>query len=578
MGEEDLAQAQTELRQATSNRMPDRLGEEAHRARILMIAGLVFVVTGALIFIVQMILALHPDFPSAPAIDLVVDAVLVSMGGLAVWLVRSERTRTATWVVIGSVLGIAVFQLYVEGQPATDFSGGLGLFLVVVLGFVLLDRGSAWLVGVICALSFIGIQALWLGGYLPQPISRDPLSQIAFSIVAWLAISVIVAAVISSTMVALRKHREHLEELVEERTRELREAHQRITEVLALNQSIITASSLGITAYDASGVCVLANQSAAQIIGATEEQVLRQNFYHLASWRESNLLQIAEEALTSGSETRKEVHVHSTFGRDIWIDCRFVPFTLGGQPHLLLLTDDVTEQRELQQRLIRQQRLAVLGELAGGVGHELRNPLGAIKNAAYFLNMVLPEQTSDPEVEEALEILEREVIQSERIIGGLLDYARTRSPVRREVDLNGIARAALSRVDVPQCIEVWDQLGHSLPHILGDSDQLRRAFENLIRNAVQAMPEGGRLTVSTEVETPEWVVVSVADTGVGIPEENRSRIFEPLFTTRAKGIGLGLPVVRTLIEGHGGTIAVESAVGEGSAFHVRLPVGGEEGD
>lgn len=578
MGEEDLAQAQTELRQATSNRMPDRLGEEAHRARILMIAGLVFVVTGALIFIVQMILALHPDFPSAPAIDLVVDAVLVSMGGLAVWLVRSERTRTATWVVIGSVLGIAVFQLYVEGQPATDFSGGLGLFLVVVLGFVLLDRGSAWLVGVICALSFIGIQALWLGGYLPQPISRDPLSQIAFSIVAWLAISVIVAAVISSTMVALRKHREHLEELVEERTRELREAHQRITEVLALNQSIITASSLGITAYDASGVCVLANQSAAQIIGATEEQVLRQNFYHLASWRESNLLQIAEEALTSGSETRKEVHVQSTFGRDIWIDCRFVPFTLGGQPHLLLLTDDVTEQRELQQRLIRQQRLAVLGELAGGVGHELRNPLGAIKNAAYFLNMVLPEQTSDPEVEEALEILEREVIQSERIIGGLLDYARTRSPVRREVDLNDIARAALSRVDVPQCIEVWDQLGHSLPHILGDSDQLRRAFENLIRNAVQAMPEGGRLTVSTEVETPEWVVVSVADTGVGIPEENRSRIFEPLFTTRAKGIGLGLPVVRTLIEGHGGTIAVESAVGEGSAFHVRLPVGGEEGD
>jgi len=231
------------------------------------------------------------------------------------------------------------------------------------------------------------------------------------------------------------------------------------------------------------------------------------------------------------------------------------------------------ELQEAQERLVRQEKLAVLGQLAGGVGHELRNPLGAIKNAAYFLNMVL--EKPEPEVKETLEILEKEVATSERIISSLLGFARPKPPIRRKVDINEVVQEALSRTTVPEKVEVVRQLDATLPAVLADPDQLAQVFGNVILNGIQAMPQGGRLIVQSEVLNPEWVAVSIVDTGVGIPEENLGKIFEPLFTTKSRGIGLGLAVTRTLVEGHGGVIEVESKAAKGSTFVVKLPVGGK---
>jgi signal transduction histidine kinase len=239
------------------------------------------------------------------------------------------------------------------------------------------------------------------------------------------------------------------------------------------------------------------------------------------------------------------------------------------------------ELREAQGQLIRREKLAVLGQLAGGVGHELRNPLGAIKNAVYLLNMVLEEP--EPEVREALEIVEQEVGTCDSIIRSLLDFARTKAPVRREVDVNDVLRAALFRITIPEDIEVMTQLDETVPIILADPDQLVQVFGNIILNGIQAMPEGGRLLVKTaRLSSPKtsevsgkpprsgWVAVSFADTGVGIPEENLEKLFEPLFTTKAKGVGLGLALVKTLVEVNGGSIEVESEVGKGSTFTVGL--------
>ena len=229
------------------------------------------------------------------------------------------------------------------------------------------------------------------------------------------------------------------------------------------------------------------------------------------------------------------------------------------------------ELRDAQEELVRKEKLAVLGQLAGGVGHELRNPLGAIKNAAYFLNMVL--EDADPEVSETLEILEKEVATSERIISSLLDFARIKSPNLQQVYINDIVTEATSRIKVPENVELVSQLDKSLPMIPADPDLLNQVFGNIILNAIQAMPEGGILTVKSEVSNPEWVSVSFADTGVGIPEENLCKLFEPLFTTKAKGIGLGLAVSHRLIEAHGGRIEVQSEIGKGTTFTVRLPIG-----
>jgi PAS domain S-box-containing protein len=239
-----------------------------------------------------------------------------------------------------------------------------------------------------------------------------------------------------------------------------------------------------------------------------------------------------------------------------------------------MVEERTRELREAHEKLVRTEKLATLGQLAGGVGHELRNPLGVIKNAAYLLNMIL--EDTEPEVKEALDILGKEVATSDRIISSLLDFARAKPPTRREVDINEVVRETLSRIAVPENIEVATQLKEALPSILADPDQLVQVFGNAITNAGQAMPEGGRIVVKSEAPSVGWVSVSFTDTGVGIPEENLNKIFEPLFTSKAKGIGLGLAIIKTMVEAHGGDIEVQSEVGRGSTFTVRLPIGEEE--
>jgi len=235
------------------------------------------------------------------------------------------------------------------------------------------------------------------------------------------------------------------------------------------------------------------------------------------------------------------------------------------------IVDERTQKlREAQEQLIRKEKLAILGKLAGGVGHELRNPLGSIKNAAYFLKMVLG--NPEPEVKETLEILEKEVASSEHIISSLLDFARSKPPARSKVDLNDLLQEVISLTIIPDRIKVVSKLAESRPLILADPDQLSQVFKNLILNAFQAMPEKGQLVIKSEILPQELVAISFADSGTGIAKENQENIFEPLFTTKAKGIGLGLAIVKTLIEGHGGTIELQSEPGKGSVFTVRLPI------
>jgi PAS domain S-box-containing protein len=243
--------------------------------------------------------------------------------------------------------------------------------------------------------------------------------------------------------------------------------------------------------------------------------------------------------------------------------------------------EEIVEERtqalcDAQEQLVRQERLAVLGQLSGGIAHELRNPLGAISNSAYFLNLALKEP--DPKVKNALDILEREVRTCAGIISSLLDFARGRPPARREVDLKHIVHGAISRTPIPENIKVVTRLAEELPTIQADAEQLEQVFGNLILNALQAMtlpgkkPGGGQLLIQAKVRGPGWVSISFTDTGVGIAQENLEKIFEPLFTTRSRGIGLGLALVKMLVEGHGGSIQVESVVGQGSAFTVKLPL------
>jgi PAS domain S-box-containing protein len=387
---------------------------------------------------------------------------------------------------------------------------------------------------------------------------------------------------------------------------ERKQAERAIQEAREYAENIVETVREPLVVLDADLRVVSANRSFYQTFGVTPEETEGQLFYSLDNrqWDIPRLRELLEEILSENIvfDDFEVEHDFETVGRQTMIlNARRIYREANKTQLVLLAIEDVTEHkraeealkkyserleemveertkelRDAQEELLRKERLAILGQLAGGVGHELRNPLGALKNAAYFLNMVIEEP--EPEVKETLEILEREVGTSERIISSLLDFARARAPVRRKVDINDIVQEALSRASVPEKVEVISQLDETLPAILADPDQLGQVFGNIILNGIQAMPEGGRLVVQTsEVsEKPPrsgWVAVSFADTGVGILEENLGKLFEPLFTTKAKGIGLGLAVTRTLVEGHGGTIEVQSEVGKGSTFTVRLPIG-----
>ena len=232
------------------------------------------------------------------------------------------------------------------------------------------------------------------------------------------------------------------------------------------------------------------------------------------------------------------------------------------------------ELRETQEQLVRSEKLAAIGQLAGGVGHELRNPLGAIKNAAYYIrNKMSKSQLAEkePRVMEFLDIMDEEITTSNKILNDLLNFARTGKPAVSATSIEPLIDSTLSRLTIPENIAVTRKLEADLPQVEIDPDQIRQVLVNLITNAVQAMPEGGRLTVSARVRRKS-LEVTVTDTGAGIPQEVVGKIFDPLFTTKAKGIGLGLAVTRSVIENHKGSIGVSSKMGRGTTFTIELPL------
>ncbi|MBN1593991.1 MAG: PAS domain-containing protein [Candidatus Coatesbacteria bacterium] len=237
-----------------------------------------------------------------------------------------------------------------------------------------------------------------------------------------------------------------------------------------------------------------------------------------------------------------------------------------------LVMERTRELEETQNRLVRQEKLAVLGKLAGGLGHELRNPLGAIKNAGYFLDMAI--EAKEPEIKEALQILQKETIRCEGIVSSLLDFTRPRAPAPRDVKIKDLMELCLSGLHIPQNVKIETSAIESEKQVLADPDQLVMVLRNLILNSIQAMEGvGGQITVSSGVSHEGYMDISVTDTGRGMSKDDAMRAFEPLFTTKSRGIGLGLAISRHIVETHGGSLSVESELGKGSTFMIRIPSG-----
>ena len=249
-----------------------------------------------------------------------------------------------------------------------------------------------------------------------------------------------------------------------------------------------------------------------------------------------------------------------------------------GQPvGLVVLLRDVTEINRLELQLRRADKLAALGTLAAGVAHEVKNPLHALSLNLHLLTqeVVAPER-SDAEIAGYLDILRAEIQRIHRIVENFLRFARPPVPETKPIDLNGTIERVLSLVGfeaVARDVEIQTQLDSTLDSIPADEGQLSQVFLNVAINALQAMQPGGTLTVRTRLDG-RFVEAMFKDTGDGIRSEHLPHLFDPYFTTRPAGVGLGLAIAHRIVEGHYGTIDVESELGAGTAVVIRLPCAG----
>lgn len=227
-----------------------------------------------------------------------------------------------------------------------------------------------------------------------------------------------------------------------------------------------------------------------------------------------------------------------------------------------------------QEELVRKEKLSVLGQVAGSVGHELRNPLGVMSNAVYFLQTVLTD--ADDSVKEYLNIIRDEIAGSERIVSDLLDSVRTKPPHAEIVGVMELINQTLRKLTLPPSVTVKQDIPETLPPLRVDAQQIHQVFRNLISNGAEAMPEGGVLKIrAVENKQDKNITISVRDNGSGMTPEHLSKLFQPLFTTKARGIGLGLVVVKNLTQANGGSVEVQSEPGKGTTFTVTLPAADE---
>jgi signal transduction histidine kinase len=229
------------------------------------------------------------------------------------------------------------------------------------------------------------------------------------------------------------------------------------------------------------------------------------------------------------------------------------------------------DMEQVQGKLIRSERLAAVGELASGVGHELRNPLNVIRNCAYLLKMPLSEK-DDAEAVNTLAVLDKQIDIANKIVTDLLDFTRITPPSQVRVDLKNLINESLSWITVPSQVTLRINVNGNSRPVRTDPEQISRVFANIIANAIQAMnARGGELAIETG-EDGDYIWVKFRDSGCGIAAENLEKIFEPLFTTKPKGIGLGLAISKRLVEENGGKIEVVSQAGQGATFTVKLPL------
>ncbi len=487
----------------------------------------------------------------------------------------------ATGLLLGSIFYWKIFpDCYIEGVGLTSFKRLSEYFIssILAVSFILLLRnrghfesnvmemllGSIFLT-IISEVTF----TLYVGVYGLPNIVGHVLKIVAFYLIYKAIIQTAVVKPYSlifrelkQSEGTLREYSERLEEIVEERTLETLESRERFE---AFMESAVDAFAI----YDQDLRLVEINKAGLDLFpeGTRKGDLIGRSMTEVVpGLEETDRYSGYLGVLETGKPYITETYSSNPIFGDKWLETR--AFKVGND--LGLVTRDVTESKQITEKLIQAERMGAVSKVAAMMAHDLRGPLQIINQAA--------------------ELVERSPDKAPRMLGMIESNARralemveelrtSTSPYLNvvETDLASLIRRSVEESQVHDTVEVDLRVGEGLKRVAVDPFKTRRVLDNLIQNSIEAMPNGGRLTVEAE-RTSQGIQITVSDTGVGIPESEMQKLYVPFYTTKAKGLGLGLPFAKLAVEAHGGSMGVESKVGEGTTFTITLPEGIVKGD
>jgi two-component system sensor kinase FixL len=351
----------------------------------------------------------------------------------------------------------------------------------------------------------------------------------------------------------------------------------------------------GIMARDLEGKTIDCNRAYANMLGYTKKELEKLSVKDLLpeKWRGqrekivAKVLKTGRSVLFEREYTRKDGSIFPASVRT-WRLTDGKGKVIG----VWSIVRDITEQKQLQKdlenyagvlsKLVEErtkqlkdtERLVAIGQTAGMVGHDLRNPLQTLVGELYLAKTEvdgLGDGEAKSNLKESIRLIEEQVAYMDKIVSDLQAFVQPVKIDKKPVDLKELITNVLATVPIPNNISVKTECQDVFPAVKADPQLLKRVLINLVTNAVQAMPNGGNLNLTLQVNSPDQVSVSVKDTGVGIADKIKGQIFAPLFTTKPRGQGFGLAVCKRVIEAHGGTISFESTEGNGATFTIEFP-------
>lgn len=352
-----------------------------------------------------------------------------------------------------------------------------------------------------------------------------------------------------------------------ESEQKLRDTLKEIKDIkFALDQSSIVAFT------DARGIITRVNDKFCEISKYSREDIIGKDHSILNSgYHSKQFFKNLWRTIGSGQVWKGEIRNKAKDGSYYWVDTTIVPFMDdNGKPYqYLAIRNDITERKRTEEILNRQDKLAAVGQLAAGVAHEIRNPLTSMKGYAEFLL----EDENDEQRREFVEIILDEINRVNDIVEDFMVLAKPKAVDLKEKNIIPIIKNVLSLLEFEarkKHVRMHFEANEEIIQIECDEDRLKQVFLNFVKNGIEAMPNGGDITVRVNV-TDEQVQVAIQDTGVGIPEEKLKKIGEPFYTTKKNGNGLGLMVSYKIIESHNGTVYIESELNKGTTFNIVLP-------